>query len=733
MLNKKIISFLLLIVSIFVFSIINTNATSSYKINEVITKDLGYGVTLEEVICETKVDNNEFNNLDGRSQHIYTASIAKGSKARVVQYSFVYNGENKISSGSIKQIASKYQKDHPNQMVLCATNNWLAWVDRASYGEYRGVQVSQGLNYRMSDIEGTSEYHLFQSMGSTDTCLGFDREGNMIFNDNYQKEVNATKTMMLSYYSQATEDKIELNIPVDKVNIGPEDGEVSIIMSNYGGTQTKFEGAKIYKMKGLIIRHDDHKTSGEDQKERDAFALGDYVQMVDEVVFSKEDPLAYYFVSKNSEFDKLDFENHSILSQYEFIGDMKGIFGATPYFQRIVKDGEIVKGDAYCHPRTVFIQKTDGSYALSVIDGRQEKIGRTGMCYEEMAWFYKNQYNAYQCFNYDGGGSSAMVIRGKNDTFQIINSPSDGSARGIANITMIVVDKPNFDIKSNETDTSISIEVTNNDENITKIVAKLSDKTYEIIDGKLELTNLTPNTEYNISFDYYVKDSEELNEGIKYTTSTTPLRATLDHIEFKQIDQNTLSFIMHVKDEEKTFYSGQIFFEDKVENFTLKNEEIIFNDLKANTTYPVKVVIKSTSSSPNIRIEEEYNFNTEYKTPKATYPEEITINVDKFSIGLKETLNIDVELNPSDTTTEITYSSSNESVAAIDENGKITPIAVGTTTITATTKEGITDSFKLTVTEESTPSKPSGCKNSFIISYLLISSMLAVMFLKKHN
>jgi exopolysaccharide biosynthesis protein len=68
---------------------------------------------------------------------------------------------------------------------------------------------------------------------------------------------------------------------------------------------------------------------------------------------------------------------------------------------------------------------------LCVVDGRQEKS--IGMSFGEMADFLLSM-GVWNAVNFDGGGSTTMVIRGK-----IVNSPSDKTGeRPVANSFQVV-------------------------------------------------------------------------------------------------------------------------------------------------------------------------------------------------------------------------------------------------------------------------------------------------------
>jgi exopolysaccharide biosynthesis protein len=88
------------------------------------------------------------------------------------------------------------------------------------------------------------------------------------------------------------------------------------------------------------------------------------------------------------------------------------------------------------HPRTSIGVKKDGSVFVIVIDGRQEDS--SGVTLTEIAKVMKD-LGAVEAMTFDGGGSSTMVVRqpGELET-TVINSPSDGKERSVANSFLIV-------------------------------------------------------------------------------------------------------------------------------------------------------------------------------------------------------------------------------------------------------------------------------------------------------
>ena len=85
--------------------------------------------------------------------------------------------------------------------------------------------------------------------------------------------------------------------------------------------------------------------------------------------------------------------------------------------------------------------------------------------------------------------------------------------------------------------------------------------------------------------------------------------------------------------------------------------------------------------------------------PEEEKPEDVKvtgISLDKTSaeLNINEILELKASISPSDVTNkEVTWTSSNEDIAKVDENGKVTAVATGKVTITVTTKDG---NFKAT-------------------------------------
>jgi hypothetical protein len=87
------------------------------------------------------------------------------------------------------------------------------------------------------------------------------------------------------------------------------------------------------------------------------------------------------------------------------------------------------------HPRTAVGIRPDGSVILVTVDGRQATLSR-GASLSELAAILIAQ-GATQGLNLDGGGSSAAIARNL-----VVNSPSDGSQRPVADALLISGEPP---------------------------------------------------------------------------------------------------------------------------------------------------------------------------------------------------------------------------------------------------------------------------------------------------
>jgi hypothetical protein len=86
------------------------------------------------------------------------------------------------------------------------------------------------------------------------------------------------------------------------------------------------------------------------------------------------------------------------------------------------------------HPRTAVGTMADGKLLLVTVDGRQK--GSQGASLPELAALMK-RFGAVNAINLDGGGSTTMVVGNG-----VVNAPSDGRVRPVANGLLVFADLP---------------------------------------------------------------------------------------------------------------------------------------------------------------------------------------------------------------------------------------------------------------------------------------------------
>lgn len=81
------------------------------------------------------------------------------------------------------------------------------------------------------------------------------------------------------------------------------------------------------------------------------------------------------------------------------------------------------------HPRTAYALTADNDLLLVVVDGRTSKA--KGMTAKELTLFLQKHFNPRWALNMDGGGSSAMYVKGMGNSSNILNNFTDTDDNGV--------------------------------------------------------------------------------------------------------------------------------------------------------------------------------------------------------------------------------------------------------------------------------------------------------------
>ncbi len=114
----------------------------------------------------------------------------------------------------------------------------------------------------------------------------------------------------------------------------------------------------------------------------------------------------------------------------------------------LLRDGKIALNNATNfalnrHPRTAVGLSDDGkTLVLVVVDGRDAQKA-LGMTLNELTDLMRS-LGCTDALNLDGGGSSEMVLRdAQSEQLRVLNTPSDGRERAVANVLGVSIEKAN--------------------------------------------------------------------------------------------------------------------------------------------------------------------------------------------------------------------------------------------------------------------------------------------------
>ncbi|MFQ6792500.1 MAG: Ig-like domain-containing protein [Thomasclavelia sp.] len=181
-------------------------------------------------------------------------------------------------------------------------------------------------------------------------------------------------------------------------------------------------------------------------------------------------------------------------------------------------------------------------------------------------------------------------------------------------------------------------------------------------------------------------------EGVK-------LRLKYDNTEIEKIELNKSSLTM-AKDSQETLIAT-IRPEDTVmdKTITWKSSDPSIVSVDENGKITANKVGSATITATTVNgLYVTCQVNVEIPISK------ITLNKDKVTLEKNETIELKATVSPDDATIDktIKWSSEDEKVAKVDQNGKVTAVDAGTTNIVATTSNGMKAKCSITVTSKIT-------------------------------
>ena len=119
--------------------------------------------------------------------------------------------------------------------------------------------------------------------------------------------------------------------------------------------------------------------------------------------------------------------------------DLQQVISGMPM---LVAKGKAIKNETPPrHPRTaVGVDEKGTKLVILVVDGRNPGVSE-GMTLAELAEEFV-KLGCWSAMNLDGGGSTSMVMRDPNaDNWKILNRPSDGKERPVANVLGVRINR----------------------------------------------------------------------------------------------------------------------------------------------------------------------------------------------------------------------------------------------------------------------------------------------------
>ena len=211
-------------------------------------------------------------------------------------------------------------------------------------------------------------------------------------------------------------------------------------------------------------------------------------------------------------------------------------------------------------------------------------------------------------------------------------------------------------------------------------------------------TNPSGQTGEETTLSFSVADYATANSIISGTSTKTITPDSVVTLEAVGTDANTGKIYIGTSYTEWRFYSSG--------NGTLKisvpdgYQLISAKGQIATSNWGTPSEVTFTVSNNMVQYNPGTNFNV--KSLEITYapiiqtvePTDISLNASSISLAVGGEKTLIATITPEDATATVTWSSSNESVATVDQNGKVTAVAAGTATITAK----VTDDIKATCT-----------------------------------
>lgn len=201
---------------------------------------------------------------------------------------------------------------------------------------------------------------------------------------------------------------------------------------------------------------------------------------------------------------------------------------------------------------------------------------------------------------------------------------------------------------------------------------------------ELEQKNLTLKIDDEVKLNAIIKPEDALDKTVTWSSSDTNIVSVDSNGNIKALKEGTATITVTTKDGEFTA-KVEITVNNK-ENEDIKGSDKEDDNSNKNTgTSADKNPGSSTNKNPGSSTEEPTT-PSEEKTVKVTG---VSLNKTNLRLYINESTKLTANIKPNNASNkQVTWASSNPSVATVDANGNVKALKEGTATITVTTKDG---------------------------------------------
>lgn len=500
-------------------------------------------------------------------QQVSIIDIPATSGASLIPWAYI--SDSAWSLQTIGKIAKDYESKHPGEKVIAAVN-----------GDFYDISGGKMYPFAPNNIHSANGDN-FKSV-KTQQSVGFLNDGSTKPLVGNRPVIRNTKPTLAIYDE---DNNLIKEFTVDNVNLDPTGDEVSVIYPVYGVLEhgQKPRSIPIDVVDAYIVHDGEYSIpySGEpgifgyESDYEDFFGKGNITD------FGSGTLKANDFAVKTTNSEVISYLDIGvkIRVQYDFTGDFAEVENIIGYNQPVLYNGEKVGTIKQRAPRTMVGVKTDGSYVLSVIDGRQPSKGMYGAASAEMAAILTH-YGAVEAYNLDGGGSSAMaVLDEKTDNFFLVNTYSDSRERPVSNALLVVVKNPILEITPDVTYSSIKLNINmmkDNGFSSEDLYVKLNEQMKQVVDNEVSFTNLNKQVFYE--YDIYHKENDNyVRLHIYDRVKTSKEELVVNNLKINY-DGKDLVFTFGLLDVDNVIVSGKVIIGDLEANIV--NGRAIFRDFK---------------------------------------------------------------------------------------------------------------------------------------------------------